>query len=412
MSEYIPMNVQSISIHDYSYTLEEERIAKYPLPERSSSRLLVYRSGEINDRQFMNLAEELPEGAVLVRNNSRVIHARLLFQRPTGAQVEVFCLEPSEPSSYELSLQSHQSCAWHCMLGNAKRWRVGSTPLVRELELPKLGLVHLSAERIEESLIRFSWDNEAYSFASILDAMGVLPIPPYLNRESEKQDDETYQTVYAKPEGSVAAPTAGLHFTEDIFAELADRGHKVLDLTLHVGAGTFRPVKSDTIGEHEMHRELVTIERSLLTELHSHLGSIVAIGTTSVRSLESLYQLALCILHNPTISPSELAVEQWSAYNEHSDTAPSTAEALEVLMDYMDRFGLIRLSFPTSILIAPGYRFRLVRGLITNFHQPQSTLLLLIGAFLGKDWRKVYNHALEEDYRFLSYGDSSLLLPV
>lgn len=405
------MNVQSISIHDYSYTLEEERIAKYPLPERSSSRLLVYRNGEINDRLFVNLAEELPESAVLVRNNSRVIHARLLFQRPTGAQVEVFCLEPSEPSSYELSLQSHQSCVWHCMLGNAKRWRVGSTPLVRELELPKLGLVHLSAERIEESLIRFSWDNEAYSFASILDAMGVLPIPPYLNRESEKQDDETYQTVYAKPEGSVAAPTAGLHFTEDIFAELADRGHKVLDLTLHVGAGTFRPVKSDTIGEHEMHRELVTIERSLLTELHSHLGSIVAIGTTSVRSLESLYQLALCILHNPTISPSELAVEQWSAYNEHSDTAPSTAEALEVLMDYMDRFGLIRLSFPTSILIAPGYRFRLVRGLITNFHQPQSTLLLLIGAFLGKDWRKVYNHALEGDYRFLSYGDSSLLLP-
>lgn len=406
------MNVQSISIHDYSYTLEEERIAKYPLPERSSSRLLVYRNGEINDRLFVNLAEELPEGAVLVRNNSRVIHARLLFQRPTGAQVEVFCLEPSEPSSYELSLQSHQSCVWHCMLGNAKRWRVGSTPLVRELELPELGLVHLSAERIEESLIRFSWDNEAYSFASILDAMGVLPIPPYLNRESEKQDDETYQTVYAKPEGSVAAPTAGLHFTEDIFAELADRGHKVLDLTLHVGAGTFRPVKSDTIGEHEMHRELVTIERSLLTELHSHLESIVAIGTTSVRSLESLYQLALCILHNPTISPSELAVEQWSAYNEHSDTAPSTAEALEVLMDYMDRFGLIRLSFPTSILIAPGYRFRLVRGLITNFHQPQSTLLLLIGAFLGKDWRKVYNHALEGDYRFLSYGDSSLLLPV
>lgn len=405
------MNVQSISIHDYSYTLEEERIAKYPLPERSSSRLLVYRNGEINDRLFVNLAEELPEGTVLVRNNSRVIHARLLFQRPTGAQVEVFCLEPSEPSSYELSLQSHQNCVWHCMLGNAKRWRVGSTPLVRELELPELGLVHLSAERIEESLIRFSWDNEAYSFASILDAMGVLPIPPYLNRESEKQDDETYQTVYAKPEGSVAAPTAGLHFTEDIFAELADRGHKVLDLTLHVGAGTFRPVKSDTIGEHEMHRELVTIERSLLTELHSHLGSIVAIGTTSVRSLESLYQLALCILHNPTISPSELAVEQWSAYNEHSDTAPSTAEALEVLMDYMDRFGLIRLSFPTSILIAPGYRFRLVRGLITNFHQPQSTLLLLIGAFLGKDWRKVYNHALEGDYRFLSYGDSSLLLP-
>lgn len=405
------MNVQSISIHDYSYTLEEERIAKYPLPERSSSRLLIYRNGEINDRLFVNLAEELPEGAVLVRNNSRVIHARLLFQRPTGAQVEVFCLEPSEPSSYELSLQSHQSCVWHCMLGNAKRWRVGSTPLVRELELPDLGLVHLSAERIEESLIRFSWDNEAYSFASILDAMGVLPIPPYLNRESEKQDDETYQTVYAKPEGSVAAPTAGLHFTEDIFAELADRGHKVLDLTLHVGAGTFRPVKSDTIGEHEMHRELVTIERSLLTELHSHLGSIVAIGTTSVRSLESLYQLALCILHNPTISPSELAVEQWSAYNEHSDTAPSMAEALEVLMDYMDRFGLIRLSFPTSILIAPGYRFRLVRGLITNFHQPQSTLLLLIGAFLGKDWRKVYNHALAEGYRFLSYGDSSLLLP-
>lgn len=405
------MNVRSISIHDYSYDLPDERIAKYPLAGRSSSRLLVYRSGEIGDSHFVNLPSELPEGAVLVRNNSRVIHARLLFQRPTGAQVEVFCLEPAEPSSYELSLQSHESCVWHCMLGNAKRWRVRAEPLVRDLDLPELGAVRLSAERVGEGQVRFSWDNEAYSFASILDALGVLPIPPYLNRETEKQDDETYQTVYAKPEGSVAAPTAGLHFTEGLFAELAGRGHRVLDLTLHVGAGTFRPVKSDTIGEHEMHRELVTVERSLVEALLSNLGSIVAIGTTSVRSLESLYQLGYSVLREPDIAPSELMVAQWSPYAEASGAEPSAVEALEALLDYMDKQGLSRLSFPTAILIAPGYRFRIVRGLITNFHQPQSTLLLLIGAFLGEGWRRVYDHALAGGYRFLSYGDSSLLLP-
>lgn len=402
--------VQDITIQDYIYDLPEERIAKYPLANRADSQLLVYRQGELRSQRFYQLGDELPAEAVLVRNNSKVIHARLLFRRETGAQVEIFCLEPLEPTSYELSLQSHESCVWHCMTGNAKRWRVGGEALVRHLELPELGAVTLRAERVAHDAVRFAWDNQRYSFASILDAMGILPIPPYLNRETEAQDDETYQTVYAKPEGSVAAPTAGLHFTPELFEELRGRGHKVLDLTLHVGAGTFRPVKSDTIGEHEMHRELISVSRSLLESLREALGHIVAVGTTSVRSLESLYHLGCRVQREPELAPMELSVGQWAPYTEDY-VWPTAEEALGTLLIYMERHGLESLSFPTAILIAPGYTFRMVSGLITNFHQPHSTLLLLIAAFVGSDWRRIYDYALAHDYRFLSYGDSSLLLP-
>lgn len=404
--------VQNISIEDYTYTLPEERIAKYPLERRSDSRLLIYREGGIEEERFYNLPKLLPEGAVLVRNNSRVIHARLLFRRASGAQVEVFCLEPLEPTSYELSLQSHEACSWHCMTGNAKRWRIGEEVLTRDLVLPELGTVRLSAERIAHDAVRFSWDNPRYTFASILDAMGILPIPPYLNRETEERDDETYQTVYAEREGSVAAPTAGLHFTPELFAEVEEQGKHVLDVTLHVGAGTFRPVKAETIGEHEMHRELISVSRDLVLSLRASLGKVIAVGTTSVRTLESLYHLGQRLLREQDIDLSELSVAQWSPYESAEGVRAATAEeALDSLLAYMSRHSLERLNFPTAILIAPGYNFRIVCGLITNFHQPHSTLLLLIAAFVGSDWRRIYDYALSEGFRFLSYGDSSLLLP-
>lgn len=400
--------VQDISIQDYTYILPEERIAKYPLPQRDSSRLLLYNQGAISETRFTNLPELLPPRALLLRNNSKVIHARLLFQRPTGAQVEVFCLEPLSPNSYELSLQAREHCTWLCMTGNARRWKVGSEALVRELSSPELGTLRLSAERLSHEAVRFSWDNPHFSFAEILELMGILPIPPYLNRESEASDDETYQTVYAQREGSVAAPTAGLHFTPEVFATLRAKGIEVADVTLHVGAGTFRPVKAERIGEHEMHREFISVDKALIQKLAQGEPTIIAVGTTTVRTLESLYHLACTIASHDDIAPEDLQVEQWQAYDAE---IPELKEPFAILLNYMERHKLERLQFATAILIAPGYRFRVVQGLITNFHQPHSTLLLLIAAFVGEPWRAIYDYALREGFRFLSYGDSSLLLP-
>lgn len=400
------MNVQDISIQNYLYDLPEDRIAKYPLNERDSSRLLVYRAGSIEDRQFADLASELPSGAVLVRNNSRVIHARLIFRKESGAQVEIFCLTPLEPTNYELALGSRSGCSWHCMLGNARRWRVGDG-LTREIELENGQILRLCAERVGQAEVAFSWEDESHTFGELLDFMGILPIPPYLNRPAEASDASTYQTVYARTEGSVAAPTAGLHFTPHVFDKLKARGLDVLDITLHVGAGTFRPVKTASLGEHDMHEELVLLDRQTIQRVKESLGQIVAIGTTSVRSLESLYHLGSA-LHSGSITKA-LSVTQWQPYEK--DDPCSTEEALEAVLDYMTEKELEIISFPTSILIAPGYKFRLVTGIITNFHQPHSTLLLLIAAFVGEDWRCIYNYALAHDYRFLSYGDSSLLLP-
>ena len=335
----------------------------------------------------------------------------MLFRKETGAQVEIFCLEPISPTSYELSLQSHESCTWHCMMGNAKRWKVDGEVLVRKLSHPHYGEVVLSAKRLAHNEVYFSWDNPQFSFGSILESMGILPIPPYLNRETEESDDITYQTVYAEREGSVAAPTAGLHFTPQIFTGLNQRGIKVLDVTLHVGAGTFLPVKSDTIGDHEMHKELISVSRTLIEELYNGLGHIVAVGTTSVRTLESLYHLGIELYLNPDRSmDTPLAVSQWEAYehqNKHSEINASMA--IDAIRRYMDRHDLTQLVFPTAILIAPGYVFRIVEALVTNFHQPDSTLLLLIAAFVGDGWREIYNYALAQKFRFLSYGDSSLL---
>lgn len=402
--------VQDLRIEDYSYELPEERIAKYPLGRRDASRLLVYDRGTIGERTFADLPDLLPERSLLVRNNSRVLRARLHFARPTGAVIEVFCLDPVG-TSYEQALGDRHTSLWHCLTGNARRWRIGTT-LTHTLSLADR-VVELCAERVAHDVVRFSWSSDAYTFGDMLEALGTLPIPPYLNRPTEQSDLSTYQTVYARAEGSVAAPTAGLHFTPEVFEALERRGVETLDLTLHVGAGTFRPVKSATIGEHAMHSELIALERSTLERLHRAVlegAPIVAVGTTSVRTLESLYHLGRSVLEHPDLELSRLAVAQWAPYT--AGAMPTPREALEALLVYTEHHGLSRLVFPTSILIAPGYRFAMVQGLVTNFHQPNSTLLLLISAFVGPDWRRIYRYALDEGFRFLSYGDSSLLLPM
>lgn len=406
------MNIrpQEIQIADYDYPLPDERIAKYPLADRSSSKLLRYQAGEIEEFTFRDLPRLLPEGAVLVRNNSKVIRARLLFHKDSGARIEIFCLDPASPTSYELSLGERHRCSWHCLIGNAKRFKEG-TQLTRLLHREGQGEVTLTAERGEEGIIHFSWDNDAYTFGELLELMGILPIPPYLGRETEEQDLTTYQTVYAETEGSVAAPTAGLHFTPAVFEELRAQGTPVLDVTLHVGAGTFRPVKADHIGDHEMHAELISVSRSTLLALREHIGQIIAVGTTSVRTLESLYHLAIALRRQPDTPPTALHVEQWLPYEEGTDEELTTEEALDTLLSYLEAQGEDTLVFPTSIIIAPSYRYRVIRGMVTNFHQPHSTLLLLIAALIGDDWHRVYDWALTHDFRFLSYGDSSLLLP-
>ena len=314
------MNIRpkEIQIADYDYPLPDERIAKYPLADRSSSKLLRYQAGQIEEFTFRDLPRLLPEGAVLVRNNSKVIRARLLFHKDSGARIEIFCLDPASPTSYELSLGERHSCSWHCLIGNAKRFKEG-TQLTHLLHREGQGEVTLTAERGEEGIIHFSWDNDAYTFGELLELMGILPIPPYLGRETEEQDLTTYQTVYAETEGSVAAPTAGLHFTPAVFEELRAQGTPVLDVTLHVGAGTFRPVKADHIGDHEMHAELISVSRSTLLALREHIGQIIAVGTTSVRTLESLYHLAIALRRQPDTPPTALHVEQWLPYEEGAD---------------------------------------------------------------------------------------------
>lgn len=404
------MRTTDIAIADYDYPLPEERIAKHALPQRDACKLLVYKGGRITDAVFSQLADLLPDKSMLVRNNTRVIRARLLFKKETGATIEVFCLEPVAPTQYELALTSRGSCVWNCMVGNAKRWKSGE--LLMEVPSPEGRSIILKAVHDESGTnhVRFSWEDTAYTFGDILELAGILPIPPYLNRETEEEDLDTYQTVYAVNKGSVAAPTAGLHFTEEEFERLRARGTPVIDVTLHVGAGTFRPVKSETIGEHQMHRELIVIERASLDALLHEERTIVAVGTTSVRTLESLYWLGKRLIASPETQEDALRVDQWEAY-EGAEESISRAEILQALLRWMDRQEVEKLIFPTEILIAPGYRYRMVDAMITNFHQPRSTLLLLISAFIGEDWQRVYRHALETGYRFLSYGDGSLLIP-
>ena len=402
-------NIQEIAIAEYDYPLPDERIAKYPLAERDTSKLLLYRGGEICEERFFNLPGFIPQGALMVFNNTRVIQARLRFRKETGAQIEVFCLEPEQPADYQLVFQERSECIWQCLVGNSNRWKGGVLSQVINIA----GVdVTLSVERVSSAatvnLVRFFWDG-GFSFAELLEAAGELPIPPYLNRKTEENDKNTYQTVYSKVKGSVAAPTAGLHFTPAVLSALDAAGVQRGEVTLHVGAGTFRPVKSELIADHEMHEEYIEVQRALLERLVAADGAAVAVGTTSVRTLESLYFLGEKVSENPAIEESELFVEQWAPYNrEHT---LSTVEALKALLLWLETKGLDRIHSHTRIMIAPGYKFRIVRAIVTNFHQPKSTLLLLVSAFIGANWRKVYDFALENGFRFLSYGDSSLLIP-
>ena len=397
------MTVKQINISDYNYELPDERIAKFPLEKRDSSKLLTYVSGNVSTNVFSSLPEILPANSCLVFNNTRVIQARLEFFKSTGSRIEIFCLEPQEPSSYELSLSSTQTCVWKCMIGNLKKWK--GEVLKKEVGADNLVL---EAERLETngntSYIKFSWNN-GVSFAEVLDLLGELPIPPYLNRKTQESDKTTYQTVYSKVKGSVAAPTAGLHFTPEVISALHTKGIKTMELTLHVGAGTFQPVKAEEIGGHAMHAEKVEVSKEFIKNLIENLGNVVAVGTTSVRTLESLYYLGVQ-LHNGDTS---LLVNQWEPYE--SEKVLSAREALEAILNYMEKTQSNILYATTQIMIVPGYKFNIVNVLITNFHQPKSTLLLLLAAFVGEKWRELYEYALNNDYRFLSYGDSSVLIP-
>ena len=392
-----------IYIADYNYPLPDERIAKYPLSERDHSKLLVCHDGKVSEDRFYNVGDYIAPGSLLIYNNTRVIQARLEFHKPTGARIEVFCLEPLTPHDYQLSLGSTSGCIWKCMVGNVKKWHD------EPIEL-KAGAFTLRAYK-EQTLgntfaIRFAWDEPHVSFAEILDAVGELPIPPYLNRKTEKSDLQTYQTVYSRIKGSVAAPTAGLHFTERVLADLRGRGIETDEVTLHVGAGTFLPVKTADANEHTMHSEIIAVPKSTIQHIIHNLGHIVAVGTTSMRTLESLYFIGVQ-LKNKKSKIEDLHIDQFEPY-EH-DYSLSTGSALQAIVDYLNATGQETLHAETQIMIKPGYTFHVVDQLITNFHQPQSTLLLLVSAFVGGDWHTIYDYALAHDFRFLSYGDSSIL---
>ena len=402
-----------IRISEFNYPLPDERIAKFPLPVRDQSKLLLYRHGEVTEDIFTSLPDYLPANSLMIFNNTKVIQARLHFHKETGALIEVFCLEPIQPNDYALNFQQTEHAAWLCMIGNLKKWKEGA--LKREITVkgkPLTLTVERGACHGTSHWVDFRWNNPEITFADILEVFGELPIPPYLNRETQESDKETYQTVYSKIKGSVAAPTAGLHFTPRVLDALREKGVALEELTLHVGAGTFKPVKSEEIEGHEMHTEYISVNRSTLEKLVAHEGKAIAVGTTSVRTLESLYHIGVTLLHNPNATEEDLHVKQWQPYETALETAATPAvDALQAIIAYLDRHHMETLHSSTQIIIAPGYEYRIVKAMVTNFHQPQSTLLLLVSAFLHGDWRKIYDYALAHDFRFLSYGDSSLLIP-
>ena len=398
---------KSIKISDFNYKLPESRIAKYPLKKRDRSKLLVWNNGNVNEDIFENCARYLPENVQLVFNNTRVIHARLFFRKDTGAKIEIFCLEPIEPADYQLAFQETEEVTWKCLLGNSKKWKDGFLSHNFEIDGKRITLTAAKISQETDTFqIRFIW-NGGIHFSEIIEHIGQLPIPPYLNRETEDSDEETYQTVYAKIDGSVAAPTAGLHFTENVFNQLRTQKIGICEITLHVGAGTFQPVKSETIEGHNMHHEQVIISIEILRCLIENPSNIVAVGTTSVRSLESLYWIGQQLEEN-RFDPFHPVVQQWEPYENKAKI--SIEKALQNIIYFLIENGEDSIRFSTQIIILPGYDFKLIRGMFTNFHQPQSTLLLLISAFLGDDWKKVYDFALNSNFRFLSYGDSNLYL--
>lgn len=402
--------IADISVQDFTYHLPDEQVAKYALTDRDQSKLLVWNNGAITDDYFYHLPDHLPSGSLLVFNNTKVIKARIIFRKKTGARIELFCLEPISPPEYSLSLSQTDHCCWKCIVGNLKKWK--DEVLERQITI-KEHIVTFRAEKVKEldeaQEILFSWDDDRFSFAEIIEASGFIPIPPYLNRESEEIDTVSYQTVYSKIKGSVAAPTAGLHFTDGVLDTLGKKNIGCEELTLHVGAGTFQPVKSATIFGHKMHTEHFIVSIGFVERLSRQKGKIIAVGTTSVRTLESLYWIGCKIIDHPSAEPSSLSVTQWEPYH-HKNRSYTVTESFGALSEYMKHHNLQDLNTSTQIILIPGYEFKVISGMITNFHQPQSTLLLLIAAFLGEEWRKIYDHALLNNYRFLSYGDSNLYI--
>ena len=400
------MKISDIRIEDFNYELPDERIAIYPLPTRDASKLLLYRNGNPEERKFVDIPSLLPEGSMMVFNDTKVVPARLHFQRDSGAHIEIFCLEPIQPEEYVTMFAVTDKCRWKCIVGNVKRWKQDTLSLYNPESDVAVSDMALKADLIERqgetSIVEFSWSNGA-PFSKVLEVCGSIPIPPYLNRDTEDIDLERYQTLYARFRGSVAAPTAGLHFTENVLEQIRNRGITTETVCLHVGAGTFLPVKSSLVSEHTMHREPFVITLDLLEKLVAKNGKLISVGTTSVRTLESLYYIGVkCI---ETGAPAD--VMQWEPYER--EYSYSTQEAISALIAYMKANYLKDLQLGTQIIIVPGYQFKVVDILVTNFHQPQSTLLLLVSAFVGGDWKKIYDYALAHDFRFLSYGDSSLL---
>jgi S-adenosylmethionine:tRNA ribosyltransferase-isomerase len=397
------MDIKELRISEYTYNLPEEKIAKYPLEKRDESKLLIYKKKTISESVFKNISTYLPQDHLLVMNNTKVIYARLHFRKKTGAKIEIFCLNPYKPAEYNLAFEAKKVCQWQCIVGNLKKWKEEKLKLEFS-DSTKTHTLTAKKKAIEKNnvIIEFEWDGD-FTFAEVLEKIGEIPIPPYLKRESEEEDKQRYQTIYSKLEGSVAAPTAGLHFTQEVLDDLKSKGIHTAELTLHVGAGTFKPVKSEKIAEHEMHTEQFYVTKETIVRIKNSLGKIISVGTTSMRTLESLYWIGVKLFSkksNPT------HIEQWEVYN-----LPrlSVLEAFDAILNYLDDENKNYLKAKTQIIIVPGYEFKVVDILVTNFHQPQSTLLLLVAAFVGNDWKKIYNYALENNFRFLSYGDSSLL---
>ena len=404
-------DIRALRIADYDYPLPDERIAKHPLAQREQCKLLYYKCGEpMQERCFWEVPSLLPERSMLIYNNTRVINARLRFRKETGSTIEIFCLEPVMPRDYEQIFQTTGHCVWQCLVGNSKRWKQGPLTQVVTIDGHEVTLAATRGEQRGNAWeIAFDWDNEQCTFADELEAIGEIPIPPYLNRGTEASDSTDYQTVYSHIDGSVAAPTAGLHFTDEVLHECDRRGITRREITLHVGAGTFQPVKSEHIGDHPMHYEFISVPRSVIQDIINAPGPIIAVGTTSVRTLESLYYVGQTLENDPDADEQALTVTQWMPY-----TTPcriSTQQALQNIIDYLDRHHADTYMGSTQLMIAPGFQYRVVSGMITNFHQPQSTLLLLVAAFVGQErWRPMYDYAMEHGFRFLSYGDAQLLL--
>lgn len=400
----------NINISDYNYNLPEEKIAQYPLKERDGSRLLLFRNQKISEDFFRNIDHHIPPGSLLVFNNTKVMRARLIFRKESGAKIEVFCLEPLLPSNYDKSFSSMNCVEWKCLTGNSKKWKYGiiETSFTKNKKQYKLIAEKLNPEGDDAWRIRFSWSADDLTFGEVIEASGHMPLPPYIRRPDEEEDSIRYQTIYSQIKGSVAAPTAGLHFTKEIIDRLLTNAIQMTQITLHIGAGTFQPVKSESITEHHMHSENFYIHATSIEWMLKYCGSILAIGTTSVRALESLYWLGLKLNKKPNISPDCLSLGQWEAYSMKKTV--QARQSLETILIWMHKNKINYLHAPTKFMIIPGYKFMITNGIITNFHQPKSTLLLLISAWIGDEWKKIYKYALENDFRFLSYGDSSLLL--